>query len=83
MAAVESHHWPSQDFVASNGKSRFIYVMRNAQDRSGWNQAWVFIMALPIEVLPLGGMISFKDCLEGNVENGKWFDHMAGGMLEA
>ena len=35
-------HWPSRDHAASNGKSKFIYVLRNAQDQlvSHWHQVW-------------------------------------------
>ena len=75
-------HWPSRDHVASNGRSRFIYVMRNAQDQavSHWNQAWGMGFHYGTKSLTLEGGWDgfFEDWLAGDVENGSWFDHVAG-----
>eukprot|EP00756_Hemistasia_phaeocysticola_P029791 Hpha_TRINITY_DN16253_c1_g5::TRINITY_DN16253_c1_g5_i1::g.12164::m.12164/K01025/SULT1; sulfotransferase len=74
-------HWPSRDHVAANGKSRFIYVMRNAQDQitSHWNQVWGMGFHYGTENLTLDGGWDgfFEDWLAGDVENGSWFDHIA------
>lgn len=79
-------HWPSRDFVASqkeNGNtSKFVYVMRNAKDQmiSHWNQVWGMGFHYGTTERDFyGGWDSFvQDWLDGNVENGKWFDHVAG-----
>mmetsp|Transcript_26388 Transcript_26388/g.57834 ORF Transcript_26388/g.57834 Transcript_26388/m.57834 type:complete len:358 (-) Transcript_26388:359-1432(-) len=74
-------HWPSQDFVLPNGKSKFIYVMRNAQDQmiSHWNQVWG--MGFHYDTADIAfedGWGAFvQDWLDGNVEGGSWFDHVA------
>mmetsp|Transcript_30617 Transcript_30617/g.72223 ORF Transcript_30617/g.72223 Transcript_30617/m.72223 type:complete len:356 (+) Transcript_30617:232-1299(+) len=74
-------HWPSQDFVLPNGKSKFIYVVRNARDQmiSHWNQVWG--MGFHYGTTNIGfedGWDTFvQDWLDGNVENGNWFDHVA------
>ena len=74
-------HWPSKDHVASNGKSKFIYVMRNAQDQmtSHWNQVWGMGFHYGTENMTFhGGWDGFvDDWLNGDVENGQWFDHVA------
>ena len=74
-------HWPSRDHVVSNGKSKFIYVMRNAQDQitSHWNM--VYGMGFHFGTTNMtfeGGWDDFvEDWLNGNVENGQYFDHVA------
>ena len=79
---VFKSHWPSQDFVSPNGKSKFIYVMRNLDDQiaSHWNQVWGmgFHYGTTAQTFE-GGWDGFvQDWIDGNVENGKWFDHVAG-----
>ena len=74
-------HWPSKDHVLSNGKSKFIYVLRNAQDQlvSHWNQVYGMGFHYGTENVTFeGGWNDFvKDWLDGNVENGSYFDHVA------
>ena len=74
-------HWPSKDHVVSNGKSKFIYVMRNAQDQmtSHWNQVWGMGFHYGTQNLTFDeGWAGFvDDWLNGDVENGQWFDHVA------
>lgn len=78
---VFKSHWPSKDHVSYNGKSKFVYVMRNAQDQitSYWNQAWGMGWHYGTENVTFeGGWDGFvEDWLLGNVEMGKWFDHVA------
>ena len=74
-------HWPSKDHVQSNGKSKFIYVLRNAQDQivSHWNQVYGMGFHYGTENMTFeGGWNDFvQDWLDGNVENGSYFDHVA------
>lgn len=74
-------HWPSKDHVVSNGKSKFIYVMRNAQDQmtSHWNQVWGMGFHYGTEKVSFEGGwdVFFDDWIHGNAENGKWFHHVA------
>ncbi len=74
-------HWPSKDHVVSNGKSKFIYVLRNAQDQivSHWNQVYGMGFHYGTEDMTFeGGWDDFvQDWLDGNVENGSYFDHVA------
>ena len=85
-------HWPSRDFHrvdaesssgdgTATGKSKFIYVMRNALDQitSHWNQVYGMGFHYGTEDLTFeGGWDGFvEDWLSGDVENGKWFDHVA------
>ena len=74
-------HWPSQDFMLEQ-PGKYVYVLRNARDQmiSHWNQVWGmgFHYGTTGKTFE-GGWESFvKDWLDGNVENGKWFDHVAG-----
>lgn len=75
-------HWPSRDFLSPNGKSKFIYVMRKAQDQmiSHWNQVWGmgFHYGTTDRTFEGGWNGFVQDWLAGNVENGSWFDHVAG-----
>ena len=78
-------HWPSRDFMASNSKtqqSKYIYVLRNAEDQmiSHWNQVWGMGFHYGTENATFeGGWNSFvQDWLNGDVENGKYMDHVAG-----
>eukprot|EP00984_Skeletonema_dohrnii_P001302 scaffold401_cov144-Skeletonema_dohrnii-CCMP3373.AAC.13 len=74
-------HWPSKDHVVSNGQSKFIYVLRNAQDQliSHWNQVYGMGFHYGTEDMTFeGGWDDFvQDWLNGNVENGSYFDHVA------
>ena len=82
-------HWPSRDFhvsvESSEGtakcKSKYIYVMRNALDQitSHWNQVYGMGFHYGTENMTFeGGWDGFvEDWLNGDVENGKWFDHVA------
>ena len=80
-------HWPSKGHVASNGKSKFIYVLRNAKDQiySHWNQVYGMGFHYGTEDVTFeGGWNSFvEDWLTGNVENGSYFDHVASWMRRA
>lgn len=70
--------------TATNGSksSKFIYVMRNAKDQmiSHWNQVWGmgFHYGTTDRDFHNGWPIFVQDWLDGNVENGQWFDHVAG-----
>ncbi len=75
-------HWPSKDHVvASEHKSKYIYVLRNAQDQimSHWNQVWGMGFHYGTENIAFEeGWDDFvQDWLNGNVENGQYFDHVA------
>ena len=74
-------HWPSQDFMLGH-PGKYIYVMRNARDQmiSHWNQVWGMGFHYGTTDMAFeGGWHGFvQDWLDGNVENGKWFDHVAG-----
>jgi len=74
-------HWPSKDHVVSDGKSKFIYVMRNAQDQmtSMWNQVYGMGFHYGTENMTFeGGWDGFvEDWMNGDVENGQYFDHVA------
>lgn len=78
---VFKSHWPSRDHVARNGKAKFIYLMRNAQDQmiSHWNQVWGMGFHYGTESWTYEGgwHTFFEDWINGNVENGSWFDHVA------
>jgi len=81
-------HWPSRDFHVdaespggTAGNSKYIYVMRNALDQitSHWNQVYGMGFHYGTEDMTFeGGWDGFvEDWLNGDVENGKWFDHVA------
>mmetsp|Transcript_53659 Transcript_53659/g.113962 ORF Transcript_53659/g.113962 Transcript_53659/m.113962 type:complete len:358 (-) Transcript_53659:525-1598(-) len=74
-------HWPSKDHVAANRKSKFIYVIRNAQDQitSHWNQVYGMGFHYGTENMTFeGGWDGFvEDWLNGDVENGQYFEHVA------
>mmetsp|Transcript_2174 Transcript_2174/g.5127 ORF Transcript_2174/g.5127 Transcript_2174/m.5127 type:complete len:354 (-) Transcript_2174:2761-3822(-) len=75
-------HWPNQDFMLNAKDSKYVYVLRNARDQmiSHWNQVWGMGFHYgTTEMTFEGGWSSFvNDWLDGNVENGKWIDHVAG-----
>ena len=75
-------HWPSQDFMVGQQQSKYVYVMRNARDQmiSHWNQVWGMGFHYGTTDMTFGGGWDgfVQDWLDGNVENGKWFDHVAG-----
>ena len=75
-------HWPSRDFLLPKNGSKYIYVLRNARDQmiSHWNQVWGmgFHYGTADKTFEGGWNDFVNDWLDGNVENGKWFDHVAG-----
>ena len=77
-------HWPSRDFLAktSGKRGKHVYVMRNTRDQmiSHWNQVWGmgFHYGTTDRTFEDGWKDFVTDWLDGNVENGKWFDHVAG-----
>lgn len=74
-------HWPNQDFMIHN-RGKYVYVMRNARDQmiSHWNQVWGMGFHYGTTDMTFeGGWSTFvNDWLDGNMENGKWVDHVAG-----
>ena len=83
-------HWPSRDFVVPNEKEteaspKFLYVLRTAQAQmiSHWHQVWGmgfhYNTTHHSTVAGGEGWNNFvQDWLDGNVDSGSWFDHVAG-----
>lgn len=80
-------HWPSRDFVleptTSDASNKYIYVLRNPLDQmiSHWHQVWgmgFHYGTEQYERLEDGWPVFVRDWLDGYVEMGSWFDHVAG-----
>ena len=80
-------HWPYHNFRKAKdnqSKGKTLYVMRNPHDVmiSHWNQVWGMGYHYGTTDWPFEGPEGWgrfaDEWLAGNVENGSWFEHVAG-----